>query len=214
MPKVVDHEQRRLDLAAAAWRVAAREGGQAISIRSVATEAGWSTGALRHYFPARGHLVAFTMRHYAHAITQRIKERVATAQAAETLVEGGALLAEEVMPLDEQRRTEFALWATAGEETRTEASLATTDLSSSLRGLWRQLATQLCGYPALRDFQQPHADPRVEQWAEFLHIFVDGLSAQLFYDPQQSPDQARRVLRDFLATVPTLAPPDTTPPRS
>ncbi|MDS1270612.1 TetR family transcriptional regulator C-terminal domain-containing protein [Lipingzhangella sp. LS1_29] len=212
MPKVVDHEQRRLDLAAAAWRVAARDGAQAISIRSVATEAGWSAGALRHYFPSRGHLVTFTIRHYAQAIVERIKGQVAEAQAAASLVEGAALLAEELLPLDEQRRTEFALWAAAGEETRSEAALAITDLSDSLRGMWRQLATHLCGYPNLANPERPHPDPRVEQWAEFLHVFVDGLATQLMYDPRRTPAQARRALRDFLATVPILAPDDPPPP--
>jgi AcrR family transcriptional regulator len=50
MPKVVDHEQRREELAAAVWRIASRDGLDAVTIRAVANEAGWSTGALHHYF--------------------------------------------------------------------------------------------------------------------------------------------------------------------
>ena len=59
MPKVVDHEQRRRELAAAVWRVIGREGVAEVSIRAVAAESGWSTGALRHYFATRAELLAF-----------------------------------------------------------------------------------------------------------------------------------------------------------
>jgi AcrR family transcriptional regulator len=48
MPKVVDHEQRRGELAAAVWSLASREGLEAVTVRRVAEEAGWSTGALVH----------------------------------------------------------------------------------------------------------------------------------------------------------------------
>jgi AcrR family transcriptional regulator len=50
MPKVVDHEERRAELCAAVWRLASREGLEAVTVRGVAEEAGWSTGAVVHYF--------------------------------------------------------------------------------------------------------------------------------------------------------------------
>lgn len=50
MPKVVDHERRREDLARAVWAVVARAGVDGATVRAVATEAGWSIGALRYYF--------------------------------------------------------------------------------------------------------------------------------------------------------------------
>ena len=59
MPKIVDHEVRRRELAEAVWRVIVRDGVGDVSIRSVAAEAGWSSGALRHYFSTRAELLAF-----------------------------------------------------------------------------------------------------------------------------------------------------------
>ena len=59
MPKIVDHEARRAELAAAVWRLASREGLGAVTMRGVAAEAGWSTGALGHYFADKEELLVF-----------------------------------------------------------------------------------------------------------------------------------------------------------
>ena len=62
MPKVVDADQRRIELADAAARVIAREGIDGASLREVAAEAGWTTGALVHYFANKQELLAFTLQ--------------------------------------------------------------------------------------------------------------------------------------------------------
>ncbi len=51
MPKIVDHDARREEIAQALWRVVRRDGIRAASVRTVAAEAGWSAGAVRYYFP-------------------------------------------------------------------------------------------------------------------------------------------------------------------
>ena len=73
MPKVVDIAERRSELAAAAAQLIARSGVGAATIREVAAEAGWTTGALTHYFADKRELLLFTFasslaeRHAAHA---------------------------------------------------------------------------------------------------------------------------------------------------
>jgi AcrR family transcriptional regulator len=62
MPKVVDADQRRSELADAAARVIARSGIDGASLRDVAAEAGWTTGALVHYFANKRELLAFTLQ--------------------------------------------------------------------------------------------------------------------------------------------------------
>ena len=59
MPKVVDHEERRAELAAAVWRLASSDGLEAVTVRRVAEEAGWSTGAVVHYFADKEELLLF-----------------------------------------------------------------------------------------------------------------------------------------------------------
>ena len=72
MPKIVDHEARRKELAEAAWRVIRREGLEGASVRNVAKEAGMSLGSLRHYFATQSELLAFSMR----MVGERVKERI------------------------------------------------------------------------------------------------------------------------------------------
>ena len=62
MPKIVDHEQRRTEIAEALWRVVARQGLEGATIRAVAAEAGWSRGIVEHYFDNKEELLAFSCR--------------------------------------------------------------------------------------------------------------------------------------------------------
>lgn len=72
MPKQVDHDARRREIAAALWRLAAREGLEAASLSAVAAEAGVSKGRVQHYFAGRDELLA----HAAHALHDRLGARV------------------------------------------------------------------------------------------------------------------------------------------
>src|ERR671914_2558506 len=101
MPKVVDHEQRREELAAAVWRLAAHEGLEAVTVRRVADEAGWSTGALHHYFSDKEKLLLFAFKTVADRVGRRVAE--ARAESGDPLELARALLAIG-LPLDEERR--------------------------------------------------------------------------------------------------------------
>lgn len=73
MPKLVDHEARRRELAQAVWRVVQRDGVERASVRAVAAESGWSAGALRHYFPTQDALLHFAMDLAAEKFTERAR---------------------------------------------------------------------------------------------------------------------------------------------
>jgi AcrR family transcriptional regulator len=49
MPKKVDHDKRRADIAVAAFRVIGRKGVAGATIRDIARETGYSVGAIVHY---------------------------------------------------------------------------------------------------------------------------------------------------------------------
>jgi AcrR family transcriptional regulator len=101
VPKIVDHEERRRELAAAVWRVICSRGPDAVTIRDVAAEAGWSSGALRHYLPTREELLVLAFR----LAGERAAERIRAAGDAPL-----AELLEQAMPLDEERRQEALIW--------------------------------------------------------------------------------------------------------
>jgi AcrR family transcriptional regulator len=105
VPKVVDHTERRRELAEAVWRVIARDGVAEVSIRTVAAESGWSSGALRHYFATRDELLAFA----SELVIARATERIRRLDPPGTLREQiGAVLAQ-TMPLDAERHTESSI---------------------------------------------------------------------------------------------------------
>ena len=77
MPKIVDHDQRRRELAQAAWNVIADSGIDGATTREIAREAGYSTGVLAHYFERKDDILLEAL-HMSHAtIKRRMMRRMA-----------------------------------------------------------------------------------------------------------------------------------------
>jgi AcrR family transcriptional regulator len=62
MPKDVDHDARREELAESVWRVVARDGLERATIRVIAQETGWSAGSLAHYFVDKDDMLESALR--------------------------------------------------------------------------------------------------------------------------------------------------------
>lgn len=171
MPKIVDHDARRVELAEAVGRVIARDGVNEVSIRSVAAEAGWSSGALRHYFTTRAELLAFACEQVIERITIRITGMRHTGTMRQAVRD--TLL--ETMPLDAPRTTEasiaFAFLALGLSDPRL-AEVQRVHFGA-MYGLCRQLVEGLHAEGLLL----PHT-ASVEVLARRLHALVDGLSIQ------------------------------------
>jgi AcrR family transcriptional regulator len=196
MPKVVDHEQRREELAAALWRLVLREGIEAASVRRVAAEAGWSTGSLRHYFETQSELLAFAME----LVVQRVSERVAALprDAAPRALAERAL--HEVLPLDDERRAEMQVWLAFTARSLVEPGLRELRdrAHAGLRSLCRAAADLL-------------AAPDPERQAERLHALIDGLALHAVLDPATT-SPARQV--ELLAAQLDALSPRGTPARA
>ena len=200
MPKIVDHEERRRELAEALWRVIAASGPQAVSIRSVATEAGLSAGALRHYFQTREELLVFAMDLSEERVRRRMTEFSLTMTPEMPMVERAAGFAEQMLPLDETRRAEYRAWEATG--TLGDLDPRPQERWTQQRALYRRLVGGLGGYPPLEEPEQVHHDPWVETWSEYLHTYLDGLALQLMVTPTQVPPEAARTrLRAFLTHI-------------
>jgi len=106
MPKRVDHGHRRDEIALAACRVVASHGYGRATVARIAAEAGYTTGMVAHYFPAKQEIVLAALR----LILRRMQERLR--RAPEAGAGDGALLAVlgEALPIDAQRRNECAFW--------------------------------------------------------------------------------------------------------
>jgi TetR/AcrR family transcriptional regulator, transcriptional repressor of bet genes len=176
VPKIVDHEQRREELAAAVWRLASRDGLDAVTIRGVSAEAGWSTGALHHYFSDKEELLLFAFK----TVADRVGRRVATARAesGEPLELARALLAIG-LPLDDERRDETRVWFAFLGLALTRPPLARAQRLAY--EAWRRIVAD-----ALRDARERgdiDEDVDVEREAAALVALVDGLAVQASFDP-------------------------------
>lgn len=57
MPKVVDHDERRLHIVDAVTQIIIRDGFDRVTMREIATEAGYAHGAIQRYFPNKQSLL-------------------------------------------------------------------------------------------------------------------------------------------------------------
>ncbi|WP_311260101.1 TetR family transcriptional regulator [Microbacterium sp. WCS2018Hpa-9] len=102
MPRVVDHDERRRQIAEALLAVAARDGHEAVSSRAVAKELGVATGSLWHYFDGFDDVI----RAAAAEITRRTDERIRSVTAGLRGLTRLDALMREVLPVDAGTRTE------------------------------------------------------------------------------------------------------------
>ncbi|MGX1159223.1 TetR family transcriptional regulator [Arthrobacter sp. SLBN-100] len=102
MPKIVDHDERRLELVDATWRIIARNGLEGATMREIAMEAGFANGALKPYFPTKDTLLEFAFSH----VFNRTNQRIAEVTAGQTGLAALRAFCLEVLPLDEERVNE------------------------------------------------------------------------------------------------------------
>lgn len=102
MPKDVDHDERREELAESVWRVVARGGLEGATIRGIARETGWSAGALAHYFADKDDILESALRIAYERITARWDSRLDGLSGIAALRE----LVLDSLPLDDERELE------------------------------------------------------------------------------------------------------------
>lgn len=194
MVKRPDPEQRREEIADAVLRVIRRDGVGAASVRTVADEAGMSTGSLRHFFGTQSELLLFAME----LVTRRVYDRIAGIEFSGDLRADVQVLTEQFVPLDDDRRGEMDVWQTFVVAARTEPALAEvrdrTD-REMYRGFLRSTT-------ALKEagLLGPGASAEVE--AMRLHALVDGLAAHGVNHPHRmSADRIRAVLDAHFASL-------------
>lgn len=197
MPKIVDHEERRRECEDALWRVVTRDGASAISVRSVAAEAGMSPTNLTHYFPSRAELLAAVVRRHVSSVRAAAGEiggdGVSTEQAIEMVMA--------VIPTTPTRRRQSEVWLLLVHERH-----ANKTADNLLREVQRQVyQSVLGGIEGLRRAGCLGVGRRVEDEASVLHALIDGLSVQSLSDPRSM--TARRVRRLLTQHMEELARP-------
>lgn len=194
MPKTVDHEARRREVADAAIRVIAREGLSDTTLALVGDESGWSIGSIRHYFPTKNDLIESALWRVGERLDDRIRRRTA----------GGMRLADlrtaavELLPLDAVGREEERVWLAFVAQAAVAAALADAADSAAQR-LQAPLAARIAHAVEAGELR---ADLDPEREATRLMILRDGLALQLIATPRRTSKRwALGMLDDHLAAL-------------
>jgi AcrR family transcriptional regulator len=195
VPKVVDHSERRREIAEAVWRVLMRDGLRGASVRAVVAESGLSSGAIRHYFSSHDDLLRFA----GHVVVERGPDRIASVLRNRRVVprRRAALLLEELVPLDHRRQTETLVFAALADLDRARPAdrRFRLDAYDGCRAIARMAVLLLAGAEVTNEPITP-LPGRWERIAERLHLVTDGLAGQyLFYPGLHEPNELSRILR-------------------
>ncbi|MGG7101210.1 TetR/AcrR family transcriptional regulator [Rhodococcus sp. 24CO] len=177
MVKRPSSEERREQIAEAVWRVIRRDGMAAASVRTVADEAGMSTGSLRHFFATQSELLLFAME----LVSVRVENRIASIEFDPDIRRAIRQFAEQFVPLDADRREEMQVWEAFAAASRTEPDLAVVRerTDRTLFGHFRQFVEALSDAGFLR------SGSSIEGEAMRLHALVDGLAAHGVNNPDR-----------------------------
>jgi AcrR family transcriptional regulator len=187
MPIQVDVEQRRTAIAEATFRVAARDGLGAVTIRSVAAELGASTTVITNYLPTRAELLA-------NAIDRLADEWLAELDDMSTDREPGDALRrvmEAAVSWDDNELLRCQFWvAVLSEPNRTdEVQRQLIEAADSVRLVLEKLCEQ-CGHP----------EPAVA--ADVLFLFAQGAFASIVEAPTRwTADRMRGAARALATAV-------------
>ncbi|SCG59333.1 TetR/AcrR family transcriptional regulator [Micromonospora halophytica] len=140
MPRRVDHAERRGHLVVALLRVAARHGLHAVTMRSVAAEAGVSLRLVQYYFDTKAELLLAALRQLEQQSSQRWAARVAALpQDTDPRAVVEAFLAE-ALPTDGASRDFHLVWTSYAVLAMTDPDLAAQPFVDGPRRLETHLA--------------------------------------------------------------------------
>lgn len=181
MPKIVDHEERRSSIAAAAADVVAGAGADAVTMKSIADRAGVTTGALTHYFADKDQVMVAAMLHANAAMHERLHEALALGRSPVD-----ALLA--ALPNDDAGRRDWLTWRAFGDVATRSESMRLHHRESM--DAWRIAAAKAISERVGRSPDEVWLD------AELVVAVVDAIGDAASIDPESWPIDRQRALLD------------------
>lgn len=185
-------EQRRQLVAEATWRVILDRGIGAVSVRTVAAEAGMAVGSLRNLFPSQTELLEFSAEHMIRQATERVGALPPLADPAEHAL----AVIRELIPLNAQTRREFELNIALIAETPAQPTLAgiRDRAHDALLDLFTRIVATLAGGDV--------RDEPIRTQARRLLALVDGLGLHLLHQQAEADTEwAVSIIRDELARI-------------
>ncbi|HTZ27094.1 MAG TPA: TetR/AcrR family transcriptional regulator [Streptosporangiaceae bacterium] len=193
MPKRVDHEERRRQIADALLRTAATRGLHATGMREVAAEASVSLRLVQYYFGTKEELLLYAMQQLAVRFGDRVMARINKIKETEDPVSPRDVIAAiltEGLPADDERRTFTVLYTAYFALSLTDPALAIGPLTRNSTVVIDVVAAQLRTAQAAGD-TPACLDPDLEAFG--LLAMSAGLGTSVI-GGQSSPGQAQAVI--------------------
>ncbi|MER5484079.1 TetR/AcrR family transcriptional regulator [Streptomyces sp. NPDC002812] len=195
MPKRVDHEERRTQIAEALIRVAGRRGLHAVGMRDVAAEAGVSLRLVQYYFQTKEKLLFYGLQHLTDRFTARVGARLAGPAPGPRATIEALLLAS--LPTDEESRTFHLLYSSYSILSVTDEALAAQPFIDNPDAA-ENAVTGLITQAQESGLADPDVDPRTEAISLLAMAATMGTSILV---GQRGPDSAVAVLRHHLDRI-------------
>ncbi|BAH46032.1 transcriptional regulator [Brevibacillus brevis NBRC 100599] len=193
MPKIIDHEKRREQIAEATWRVIVEQGMEGATVRGIAKEAGLSLGALRHYFATQDELLMYAMQLVKERATARIADIAANEEWAPK--ERVTKIFLELLPTNQEKMVEMEVWFAFTVYFRHKREGFDAQHDGIYAGV-RKLLDSADQMNLLRK----GLDKEIE--TEKLYAVIDGLALHAYLEPQRvDGERITKVLEHHLASL-------------
>jgi len=192
MAKSIDHDQQREIFAAAALEVITQEGIAGLTVRRVSEQAGYTTGALTHYFRSKDQLLLAASELSA----RQVREEMARVESIVPAVEAIRQVVAIALPLKRGRR--WRGWIGFWERSSYDGQVART---MRLRYVeWRQRLMRLLRRAQREGDVAPAVD--IGNAAEALVALVDGIGVEVTLGVQNIPPARQKAMFElWLETV-------------
>lgn len=188
MPRHVDHDARRRQIAEAVCELIAERGIEGVTLRDVAARAGVSMGAVQRAFPKDG-MLGFALDHIVAQAHQRAADRIEQAGLTESARALLVVCLQELALAGPGQRTQAVVWLTFAAQAAVREQLAGVLRDYYDKGLgllvWLIEHGQLIG--------EIRADIDAGEQARVLHALADGLTQHIALGLADSAD-ARRLI--------------------
>ena len=191
MPKIVDHDSRRREIAIAASRALKKFGLDNVTLAQIASESGSTTGMIQHYFPTKWDVILAAL----HLMHDRMEAKLSA------VIKNGQFelheLLSEALPLDGDRTAEAAIWLSFWSSAINKPELLAA--SQQLHDDWRRIIRQCLTYCS--KFEKEIDDADLEDTVSSIIVFLDGLSIKAITRPEEyDRTLVRRILKKYVTS--------------
>ncbi|MEO1353563.1 MAG: TetR/AcrR family transcriptional regulator [Cyanobacteria bacterium J06635_15] len=190
----MSYDDRRIEVAEAAWRVIVREGLDRASMRAIAQELGTSTGVVTHYFRNKEDLTLFALERVFENVLADMKACIRKWQGIDRLEQMMFL----GLPMEANDRDDWKVWMaflgySIGREHLVREHQKRYDILRQM--LYQTLAD-------LKTAKLIRADLDLTFEANALIALVDGISTGVVINPEQfSTEQQQYLVRRHINTL-------------